>query len=275
MATNGGWTGYPDQVIKPIFARASDRETRTGTVKSGQVLKALSFVETDINGKWIAHGGIVESATVTFGAAITTNQTVILAGLTFTAGSGSVTVTALQLADIWAGLPSNATAAQANAIILAKGYSATDIGVFSGTLTGYATTAISSTKVRFDAVGAGIVNTTDVAITGTGAAAGTVALTAFATFNKISGITVYDIDASSADVDAAVYVEASFWADAIVWAVDATVDFVTKTDGTLVACSAYNTGCSGTSSASNLLKAKFVEGTEFEPLTFKAAGEIY
>ncbi len=263
---NGGWIGYADQTPKAIFARASDRETRTGTVKSGQVLKALSFVETDSAGKWIAKGGLTESASIAFTASITTGQTVIIAGLTFTAGSGSVT--AVQLADIWSGLSAGATAAQANAIILAKGYSATVVGTFTaGTLVGYNTSAASSTKVRFDATT--VADITDVAITGTGAAAGTLTKVAFSAFSKISGVLVYDVDASSADVDASIYIEASFWADALVWAVDVT-DTITTANG-ITACTAYNTGC-GTS---DLLKKKFVEGTEFEPLTFKLAGELY
>jgi len=275
MATNNGaWTTYADQTPKAIFARASDRETRIGTVKSGQVIKALSFVETDANGKWIAHGGLVESATVVFGASITTGQTIILAGLTFTAGSGSVT--AVQLADIWSGLEVGTTAAQASAIILAKGYSASVVGTFtSGTLAGYSTTNVSTTKIRFDAVGTGTGTATDVAITGTGATSVAVTIVQYAALNKISGVLAYDVDASSADVDVSAYIEASFWADALVWAVDVSVDTVTKSDGSTVAVTAYNTGCAGTSAASKLLKKKFVENTEFEPLTFKNAGEIY
>jgi hypothetical protein len=108
MSTNGGWITYPNQSPTAIFARAEGTCTKVATIKSGQVLKALSFLESDVNGKLIAHGGIVESAIVTFGASITTGQTVIIAGLTFTAGSGSVT--AAQLADIWSGLTVGDTA---------------------------------------------------------------------------------------------------------------------------------------------------------------------
>ena len=274
MATNGGWTTYADQKPQAIFARSNDRETRVGTIKSGQVIKALSFLESDVNGKLIAHGGIVESATIVFGASITTGQTFIAAGLTFTAGSGSVT--AVQLADIWSGLDVGDTAAVASAKILAKGYSATVIGTFtSGTLTGYSTTNVNTTKVRFDAIGTGAASATDVAITGTGAAAGTATIVQFAAMNKIAGVLVYDVNASSADVDSAIYVEASFWADALVWAVDVAVDTVTNSDNTTTAVTAYNTGAAGTSAASNLLKKKFVEGTEFEPLTFAKTGEVY
>ncbi len=274
MAANGGFLSYPDKINTAIFFRASKRATKTVTIKSGQVIKGLSFLETDVNGKAIAHGGLVESATATFGTGITTGQTIILAGLTFTAGSGSVTAT--QLADIWSDLPAGTTAAQANTIILAKGYSASTVGSFtSGTLTGYATSDVSTTKIRFDAVGTGAASATDVAVTGTGAAAVTIAITQFAALNKVAGILVYDVDASASDVDASAYINGSFWADALVWAVDTSVDTIVKPDNTTIAVTAYNTGCAGISDTSNLLKKKFVEGTNFEELGFTKVGEVY
>lgn len=265
----GGFNNYPNRVTKKIFYGRGKPETVPGTIKSGQVLKAYTFLESDVNGKLIAHGGLVESATVVFGASITTGQTVILAGLTFTAGSGSVT--ALQLTDIWSDLVVGDTAAVASAKILAKGYSASVVGTFTaGTLADYSTTNVSTTKVRFDAVGTGAASATDLAITGTGAAAGTVAITQYAALNKIAGVTMYDVDATSADVNVEVYSKASFWGDddgtvALLWAVDTTVDTILNAVGTAqVAVTAYNTGCSGTSAASNLLKRKFIEGSGIE-----------
>lgn len=144
---NGGFQSYPDRVTKKTFFRVDDRQTKTVTIKAGQVLKALSFVESDVDGKAIAHTGVVGG-------------------------------------------------------------------------------------------------------------------------NKIAGVTVFDVDASAADVDASIYVEASFWADALVWDVDPLVDVIDKFDGTAIAVTAYDTGCT-----TNLLKQKFVEGTEFEPLGFLTAGE--
>ncbi len=276
---NGGWNNYPNRVTKKIFYDRDRPETRPGVIASGQVLKAYTFLESDVNGKLIAHGGLVESATIVFGAAITTGQTFIAAGLTFTAGSGSVT--AIQLADIWSGLTVGDTAAVASAKILAKGYSATVVGTFtSGTLAGYSTTNVSITKVRFDAVGTGAAEAPDVVITGTGAAAGTAAITQFAAMNKIAGVTMYDVDATSADVPAEVYMEASFWANddgtnALVWAVDTTVDTILNAAGTAqVAVTAYNTGCAGTSAAADLLKRKFVEYSDFE-LGFVNVGDRF
>lgn len=270
MATeyNGGLYSYADRVTKKIFFRAEDRSTKSVTIKSGQVLKALSFLETDASGKCIAHGGLTESATVTFTAALTSGQTMIIAGLTFTAGSAGTTVA--QLGTVWAGLSDGVTAANASAAILAAGI-ATTVGTFSaGTLAGYSTTAVTTSKVRFDGTSAAAA--TDVAATGTGTAP-TIVISQYAALNKIAGVLAFDVDASSGDVDASAYSEASFWASALVWAVDTAVDTVTKVDGSTVAVTAYNTGCAGTSTASNLLKQKFVEGTEFEPLGFLSAGE--
>jgi len=144
---NGGFVNYPDRVTKKTFFRADDRQTKTVTIKSGQVLKALSFVETDSAGKAIAHSGVVGG-------------------------------------------------------------------------------------------------------------------------KKIAGVTVFDVDASAGDVEASIYTEASFWASALVWSVDALTQTIDKFDGTTVAVTAYDTGCT-----TDLLKQKFVEGTEFEPLGFLTAGE--
>lgn len=270
MATeyNGGLYSYADQATKKIFFRATDRSTKSVTIKSGQVIKAFSFLETDSAGRCIAHGGLVESATATFGTASTSGQTTIIAGLTFTAGSAGATTA--QLATVWSGLADGVGFAAAAASILAAGIPLT-VGTFTaGTLANYSTTSVSANKVRFDASLAA--SAADVAATGTGTAP-TIVITQYAALNKIAGILLFDVDASAGEVDATAYQEASFWASALTWAVDVAVDVVTKVDGTTVAVTAYNTGCAGTSNASNLLKQKFVEGTEFEPLGFLSAGE--
>lgn len=265
---NGGWSSYPDRVTKKIFFRAGDRETKTVTIKSGQVIKALSFLETDSAGKAIAHGGLVESATATFGTALTSGQTSIIAGLTFTAGSAGTTTA--QLATVWSGIADGTGYVAAAAAILAAGI-ATTVGTFTaGTLTGYSTTLVSTNKIRFDATTAA--SATDVAATGTGTAP-TIVISQFAALNKIAGVLLFDVDASAGDVDATAYTEASFWASALTWAVDVAVDTITLVDGTTKAVTAYNTGCAGTSATSNLLKQKFVENSEFEPLGFLSAGE--
>lgn len=263
---NGAWKDYDNVVPKRIWFRSEGRATKTITIKSGQVLKALSFIETDTAGKGIAHGPITEGATAKFTAALTAGQTLILAGLTWTAGGSGTTVA--QLVTAW------------KDIAVGTGYAAlsarTGGGSFTaGTMTGFTSEAFEDDTVMFNS-SAPLTNPTDLAATGTGAAAATiVVVSGSTTFNKIAGVTVYDVDASSADVDVAVYTEGSFWADALVWAVDPAKDTITKEDGTTVACTTYNTGAYGTSAASNLLKQKFVEGSEFEPLGFLKAGEVY
>lgn len=265
---NGGWNSYPDRVTKKIFFRATDRSTKTVTIKAGQVIKAHSFLESDSAGKCIAHGGLVESATATFTAATASTNTIIIAGLTFTTGTAGATVA--QLATVWSGLADGTGFAAAAASILAAGIPTT-VGTFTaGTLAGYNTTFVTTGKVRFDATSAA--SATDVAATGTGTAP-TIVITQYAALNKIAGILLFDVDAASADVEATAYQEASFWASALTWAVDVSVDTITLVDGTTKAVTAYNTGCAGTSAASNLLKQKFVESTEFEPLGFMSAGE--
>ena len=263
---NGGFRSYDPLVTKQTFFRAEDRATDRVVIKSGQVLKALSLLETDSSGKVIAHGPITESNVVKFTTALTSGQTIIFGGLTFTAGASGATIA--QLVTSWSGIAAGTAAAS---ITWAVG------GTFSGTLTGWSTEAYNSISVVFNS-NAPLTNTSpDLAVTGTpGASAVTITKTdGSTTFNKVAGVLLYDVDASSADVVAEVYKEASFWADALVWAIDTTQDTITKPDGTTVACSAYNTGAFGTSTAANLLKKKFVENTEFEPLGFRNAGDIY
>jgi hypothetical protein len=274
--TNGGLYSYPDRVTPKVFFRADDTRTDTVTVLSGQVLKGLSFVETNADGKAIAHTGIAEGAIVTF-ATITTGQTLILAGLTFTAGSGSVT--AAELVTIWKDLTVGITAANANVLLLARGINATTKGTFtSGTLAQYSTMVNDATNsVVFNGYQA-FTALTDVGDTGT-AVNPVVTLKANpSAIAPITGVLMYDVDASAGDVVAAVYKEASFWADSLVWYVDSTPttgDVMTLADGvTTVPFTAYNTGCDGTDAISILLKKKFVIGTEFEPLCFLSAGDV-
>jgi hypothetical protein len=269
---NGGWSSYPDRVTKKIFFRASDRETKTVTIKSGQVIKALSFLETDAAGKCIVHGPITESATIVFnvvnavtGIALTSTQTLVINGMTFTAGTAGATPA--QLATAWSGITSGMAAASV------PNAPAATVGVFSGTFTaGYTTELINTNTISVNSI-APLTNATDIAaITGTTAAATLVITQGATSLNKIAGVLLYDVDATGGDVDSTAYVEASFWASALNWA-NSNGDVFTKVDGTTVAFTAYNTGASGTSAASNLLKQKFVENTEFEPLGFLSAGE--
>jgi len=94
-------------------------------------------------------------------------------------------------------------------------------------------------------------------------------------FNKIAGVTLYDVDASAADQVVPVYVEASFWADALVWAVDPEVDSILNSFGNTVAVTAYNTGViSPNAATTKRLQQQFVEQSGFEPLGFPSAGDV-
>ena len=262
---NGAYQTYADKTETQIFFRADDRETKAVTVKSGQVLKALSFLQSDADGKMIAHTGLSESAIVKF-AALTNGQTLILAGLTWTAGASGTT--AAQLATAWAGIAASTGYAALSARTGGGSFTA-------GTLTSWSTGAYDSDSVTFTSTG-GLSNVTDLAATGTGTAPNISKVDGATSFPKIAGVLLFAVDASSADVNATAYTEASFWADALVWAADPAQDTITKPDGTTVAVTAYNTGTiRETSAATALLQAKFVENSEFEPLGFRKAGEIY
>lgn len=275
---NGGWIKYPDRVTTKTFFRATDRYTKNVTVKAGQVLKAHSFLEsiqgTADAGKVIAHKGISEAAEVTF-KALTSGQTLILAGLTFTAGSAGAT--AAQLAIAWAGIADGVGYAAATTAAAANGIDST-IGTFTaGSLTGWNTydyNTVDATAVDFRATSY-LTNVTDLAATGTGSAPTINKVDGNTSFNKIAGVTLYDVDASSADQVIPVYVEASFWAEALVWAVNPAIDTITDAFGNTVACTAYNTGVYGPDAAvTKRLQQQFVEQSEFEPIGFLPVGDV-
>jgi len=269
---NGGFYDYANRTTSRLRSRADDFETKTGVVLSGQVLKARTWVQTDATGKLIAHTGLAEGAIVDFTGTLTTGQTLILGGLTFTAGTGSVTPA--QLAVIWGALPAGITAANANTQLLAEGIDATVTGTFTaGTFSTWNTVGRSTASVLFTST-ATLTNATDLAATGTGTATTISKVDGVTSFSKVAGLTLYDVDATAGDVSVEIWEEGTFWADQLVWANDPTVDTITKFDGTTVACTAYNTGVYGIDATSTmLLQLKFVEATEFD-LDFLHAGEI-
>lgn len=267
---NGGWIKYPDRVSTRTFFRATDRFTKQVTVKAGQVLKKHSFVESIQGGadagKVIAHKGLSESASVTF-KALTSGQTLILGGLTFTAGSAGATPA--QLATAWAGIADGTGYAALSAV--------TDGGTFTaGTLSGWNTfdfDKVDATSVDFRG-STYLSNVADLAATGTGTAPTISKVDGSASFAKVSGVTLYDVDASAGDVVVPVYTEASFYADALVWAVNPAIDYIVDSFGNQVACTAYNTGVYGPDVATTVrLQKQFVEQSEFEPLGFISVGE--
>jgi len=269
---NGGFQSYADRVTKDIFFRAEGRATSVVTVKQGQVLKALSFVETDAQGKAIAHTGLVESALVTINGALAAAATLTVGttGIVFTVGSGGASKE--QLVNAMAVLTTGMSTTNANIALLAAGI-ATTVGTYtSGTGPAFNFAKIDADTVVANSSAAGDV--TNLAVAASAGTAPTVTIKAGASsISKIAGVLVYDVNATSADVKAPVYKEASFWGDALTWAVDAGADTVTNPDGTTTAVTAYNTGCAGSTPEAILLKKKFIEGSEFEPLGFRNAGD--
>ena len=284
---NGGALAYAGRTTPPKWFRSEDRQTKQVTVTSGQVLKAGTFLQYSATGKVVAHTGLSEAAVADF-AALTSTQTMIIGGLTFTAGSAGAT--ALQMAAVWSGLADGVGFAAAAASILAAGIAVT-VGTFTaGTLTGWNTGKQASTttgavngiptvtltnQVPFTSTSA-FTNATDLAATGTGTAPTLSIVQGATSFPVIAGVLLNDVNATGADVDATVFTEASFWASALVWYNDVTVDTVTNWDGTTTACTAYNTGTIGnTDAVTQRLQSYFVAGSEFEPLGFLNAGEVY
>jgi len=104
----------------------------------------------------VRNSGTFETATAVFGTALTTGQTMIIAGLTYTSTAAT---TAVELAAAFANLAVGATTGAGTAT-----------GTYSGALTGYSTGPASTSNldtVVFTASTVG--NKTDLSATGTGA----------------------------------------------------------------------------------------------------------
>lgn len=276
----GGWNAYPDRVtLRQFYKKDECAETDKATIKSGQVILAGTFLERDTTYPYHlkVHGGLSEQALVTINADLAAADTLTIGtgGIVFTVGSAGATIE--NLVDAMAVIVGGENTAVANAALLAAGI-ATTVGTFtSGTAPAFFFNKVDANTVNATStvLGSDVTNLAVAASTGTAPTVTVVAGTA--TFNKIAGVTIYDVDATSAAVDAEVYVEASFWGDDddstfLRWANDPSA-VLTKSDGTTVACTAYNTGCSGTSAASNNLKKKFVEGSGFYRLGFINVGD--
>lgn len=126
-----------------------DNRYQTGLLKNNTT-GSLTFQ----SGIFVARAaGTYETATVTF-VALTTGQTMILGGLTYTSTGAT---TGAQLAAAFANLDAGATTGAGTAT-----------GTYSGTLTGWATGPASGAVVVFTALTPG--NVSDLAATGTGTA---------------------------------------------------------------------------------------------------------
>jgi len=261
-ANNGGFTSLGRKTYNYVIRGAEPPvATRAVTVASGQVLKAMSWVESNTAGKLIAHAPLVEVASIEF-AAIDAAETIILGGLTWTAGGSGTT--AAQLATAFASI--------ADSTGYADLADRTDGGSFTaGTLTGWDTQEVEADgiTVLFTATTAAAM--TDLADTGTGDDP-TVTIVQYAASNKVAGLLAMDVNATSGDTEAQMYISGNFWEEAINWGVNVAVDTVENSDGTTTACTAYETGC-----YTSLLRQKLVEqaagGTNFQIGTF-TDGEV-
>lgn len=261
---NGGFRSYPNRpTIASLrtFFGAESYSTKPMTIKAGQVLKKHSFIESDTDGKGVAHTGMCEKAVLTLSAGVAAAKTIIVAGLTFTTTG---IVSASDVVKAFSGLTDGMTAAEANAATPIVGGSFT-----AGALAGYHTFKNSDSSILFVATSANANIAPDLADTGNSTVT-SVAITPFpAVQKKIAGVLLMDVDASAGDVDTTVYKEASFWANALVWEADAS-DTITMPDGSTKPCTPYVVGA-----FTDALKRKFVENTEFEELGILHAGEDY
>lgn len=257
-STNGGWYQYPDSQRPLEFFRATDRCTKSVTISKGQVLKRYTFLETLPNGESIAHTGIGNQVKVTF-PALAANKTLIIGGLTFSSGSSDLS--ALAVANAFAGIAKGSTATQINTQKSLAGATGT---FTAGTLANYFTVLEDSHSVRFVPIAASVDYT---ALTNTGN--GTATFDIILGNKKPSGVILYDVDARANSVVAEAFCEASFWASALVWSADPAVDTISLSDNTTIPVTFYDTFAT-----SQLLKQKFVENTEFCELGFMHEGEV-
>jgi hypothetical protein len=231
LGNNGGWKDLGRRSVTHKYRGAIPPvTTQKIVVKSGQVLKARSWLQADTAGKMIAKAPVVEIGTVVFGA-ITSGQTVILGGLTWTAGGSGTT--AAQLATAWAGITAGATH---TSLAGRTGGGSFTAGTFTAQ---YNTIQTSVNTVVFYGITTG--NLTDIASTGTGAASAVVTVVVASTA-PVEGLLAMDVDATAGDVEAQMYLSGNFWTESILWGVVPTVDVVTSSAGVNVAVTAYETG---------------------------------
>lgn len=242
--TNGGFNSYPNKTIV-YGSRGVEpcKQTRPVTIASGQVIKAMSWLESNTSGKMIAKATMTETASTAFSGTMAATDTTILGGLTLTA---TATMTAVE-------------------IVAAFLTGSTTKGTFTGTLSGFTLQQGATTSILEAIATTYLTNVTNFAVTGTHTSltATTTIVAGGTTQNVAAGLLVYDVDATSADVVAQMYIAGNFWEEEILWEVDVATDTVLSSDGvTTVAVTAYNTGC-----VTSLARQKFIEntagGTEF------------
>lgn len=252
--TNGGFTAYADRTTTYGSRGAYPcKVTRPITVKTGQILKAMTPLESTDAGLMVAHGTLAEQASVSFAGTLKNGDTLAFAGLTYTATADSTAVEVVAALLAGVGTYTKGGVTLTNSAVQA-------IWVLSA---GSTTSIILAKGIQFGTNPTDVVATlTNTSTTSTLAGTVTVSPSGTTTFNKIAGFLVFDVDATSADVEAQMFISGNFWEEEIVWVVNTATDTVTKADGTTVAVSAYNSGCT-----TSLAKQKFMEnaagGTEF------------
>lgn len=245
IGNNGGFSAYDRKKVSYDIRGAEPCiSTRAVVVKQGQVLKARSLVMSDSEGKMVAFARAIEDAKTTFTGSVSAGDTVIAGGLTLTASA------AMTIAEVVKAFVSGSTSK----------------GAFSGTAT-YDFHANTENTILYASSKQFGTDVTNFAVTGTAVSAThlvpttTVSAQAGGTATY-AGLLTSDVDATAGDVEAQVYVSGNFWASYINWGVDVAVDTVTNADGTVVACTAYDTGA-----YSQLMQQKVMErgaaGCEF------------
>ena len=185
-----------------------------------------------------ASAATAETATMTGAGGLTAGQTYTVAGLTYT--STAVTTQA-ELLTAFASLAAGATTGAGTAT-----------GTYSGTLTGYSTSAVAANVVTFNGV-ATLGNQTDLADSGTGAAAAAIATTVQGVNAVPAGFSSADTLTGGAGADTFSFQNADLATTAGTISINATItDFV----GNLDKIKVLNLG--GAGSSTNYLEATTV-----------------
>jgi hypothetical protein len=264
-------------------------ETTQRWIASGVVAKAGTIMQCDNAGYLVPHRGFKEKAVVTFLDTLTSGKVVTIAGLTFTAGSSGCTVA--NLVKAWSSIPASTGYVAAASAALAAGITAR-MGTFTaGTLTNYLTDEItvgdiSPNAVAFVYIGTDVDPANLTVITDNVASLTTVdIILALQNFQKIEGVLAVDVDNTSAAAYAPIFEEGTFFADDdgrsfLRW-ITATSGSVPDSEkvynpitNTYVPCTAYNTGCYGTTEAAKRAKQRFVTGSEIDIYLFQTGANV-
>lgn len=260
MANTNGTYKFTAKTTKRTFKGACPRASKPVKVASGQILKGWTLLESTTTGEVVAHSGMVEKALVTMPTKIDATETQIIAGLTFTA---TAQVNQADLVKAWSGLTAGMTNTQANTLNPITGGSFT-AGTFTG-YNSYKSSTANSVLFVSTTPNAGV---TDLTVTGTGDAS-TVAVTSVnSPIKPVVGILCFDVDASSAAVDATAWHIATVFDEALIWNNNPASDTITLSDLTTKAVTDYYTGAT-----TKLLKLKLLEGSDINVI-IPNAGEM-